>query len=72
MGTNSNRSGTFRAPLPSLSRQSSLPASTERTLSAGGIRQLENSFNTSSLLEDPVSEALTIDASNYDEGMHWS
>ena len=72
MGSNNNRSGSFRIPPPSLSRQSSLPASIERptktNISAGSIREFENVMNTSSLLEDPEPEALTIDASNYDEG----
>ena len=72
MGSNNNRSGSFRIPPPSLSRQSSLPASIERptkpNLSAVGIRELESAMNTSSLLEDPEPETLTIDASNYDEG----
>lgn len=72
MGSNNNRSGSFRIPPPSLSRQSSLPASiierpTKPNLSAGSIREFENAMNTSSLLEDPEPEALTIDASNYDE-----
>ena len=69
----SNRSGSFRSnPHPSLSRQSSLPASTERPIkfntSTGGIRDQENAMNNSSLLEDPEPEALKIDASNYDDG----
>ena len=69
----SNRSGSFRGnPHTSLSRQSSLPASTERPIklhtSTGGIRDQENAMNNSSLLEDPEPEALKIDASNYDDG----
>ena len=69
----SNRSGSFRSnPHQSLSRQSSLPASTERPIkfntSTGGIRDQENAMNNSSLLEDPEPEALKIDASNYDDG----
>ena len=69
----SNRSGSFRSiPHPSLSRQSSLPASTERPIkfntSTGGTRDQENAMNNSSLLEDPEPEALKIDASNYDDG----
>ena len=69
----SNRSGSFRSNNhPSLSRQSSLPASTERPIkvnnSTGGIRDQENAMHNSSLLEDPEPEALKIDASNYDDG----
>ena len=74
MNSNNNRSESFRkAQPPSLSRQLSLPASTiaSNTSAGGNSRELENGLNSSSLLEDPEPEALTIDASNYDEGKQY-
>ena len=70
MNINNNRSESFRKQAPSLSRQLSLPTSTEKPVkyTGGNIREPENVMNTSSLLEDPEPEALTIDESNYDEG----
>ena len=72
MNTNNNRSESFRKAQPPslLSRQLSLPASNVTANTSTGVnsRDLENALNTSSLLEDPEPEALTIDASNYDEG----
>ena len=74
MNTNNNRSESFRKAQPPslLSRQLSLPAPNAVANTSVGMssRDLENSLNTSSLLEDPEPEALTIDASNYDEGKH--
>ena len=74
MNTNNNRSDSFKKhQAPSLSRQLSLPASTITSNTSAGVnsRELENALNTSSLLEDPEPEALTIDASNYDEGKNY-
>ena len=69
--SSSNNNGRiFYIPRSSLSRKSSLPPSSERptATSAGGIRELENSVNNSSVLENPEPEALAIDSSYYDEG----
>ena len=73
MNINNNRSESFRKPPPSISRQLSLPASTERPVkpTVGNTRESENTMNNSSLLEDPEPEALTIDASNYDQGQYY-
>ena len=74
MNTNNNRSESFRKAQPPslLSRQLSLPAANAASNTSAGVssRELENALNTSSLLEDPEPEALTIDVSNYDEGKY--
>ena len=69
-GSCNNTGGIFYIPRSSLSRKSSLPPSSERptATTTGGIKELENSVNNSSVLENPEPEALAIDASYYDEG----
>ena len=75
MSSKNLRSESFKKHPSSFSRQLSLPASTEGSnktnTPTGGLRDADSVMNTSSLLEDPEPEALTIDASNYDEGEHY-